>query len=121
MNKQCYNHNHPQHRQRTKTANHRRNLFRLIWFAFEIDFGFNFDQEQMGLPPPLTVSVSQVLRDFPSPYHTHTVHSHTSRRQYTRMYTQAESPRSLLHFQIGLKLCFFQSKVFKAYKSSHQV
>ena len=62
MNKQGYYHHHPQHRQRTKTANHPRNLFRLIWFAFEIDFDFNFDQEQMGLPPPLTVSQSLFLR-----------------------------------------------------------
>lgn len=58
MNKHGHYHNRPQHRQRTKAVNHPRNLCRLIWFAFEIDFSYNFDQEQMGLPPPLTVSQS---------------------------------------------------------------
>lgn len=60
MNKQGYYHNPPQHRQRTKTVTHPCNLLRLTWFAFIIYFDFNFDHEQMGLPPPLTVS--QFLR-----------------------------------------------------------
>lgn len=121
MNKQGYYHNHPQHRRRTKTVNHPRNLLRLIWFAFEIDFDFNFDHEQMGLPPPLTVSL--FLRFSGSRWlsfsvsHTHTVHSRNRRRLFTHT-NKAESPQTLWHFQRGLtlisfffQLCFQKIKV----------
>lgn len=114
MNKQGYYHNHPQHRRRTKTVNHPRNLLRLIWFAFEIDFDFNFDHEQMGLPPPLTVS--QFLCFSGSWWlsfslsHTHRVHSRNRRRLFTHT-NKAESPQTLWHFQRGLTLIYLFFKV----------
>lgn len=114
MNKQGYYHNHPQHRRRTKTVNHPRNLLRLIWFAFEIDFDFNFDHEQMGLPPPLTVSlflrfsVTFFLRithaQSTFTQQTKTVHTHKQGRKSTDTLTFPTRP------DINL---FFFSYVFK--------
>lgn len=103
------------HTQRTKTVNHVHNLFPLIWFAFEIDFGFNFDQEQMGLLPALTVSLllrfSGTFLLLITPTHTQSTFTHHRR---THSHNKAEGPQTLGHFQRGLtKLFVVQSEVFK--------
>lgn len=112
MNKQGYFHNHPQHRQRTKAANHPRNHFRLIWCAFEKESGFNFDQEQMGLPPPLSFSFS----------YTHTQYIHTPDQgcPLTRTHNHGRKSR-LLQSQRGRKLInFFSFRLYKRIKVATQ-
>lgn len=64
-----------------------------------------------------SLTVSQVLGDFLSPYHTRTLHSRNRRRLFTHT-NKAESPQTLWHFQRGLtlisfffQLCFQKIKV----------
>lgn len=91
MNKQGYYHNPPA-TQRTKTVTHPCDLLRLIWFAFVIYFDFNFDHEQMGLPPPLIVS--QFRCDFFSPYHTRTEYIHATDEDHSHTQTQTRQNKS---------------------------